>query len=198
MSFIHFTLRRSRAKRILENPVTQPFAEKPVLDAAGQGQSTVTKSASQGHETLQTTPTFGIKDSNATTLVDSHSNVSGQATEGNKGNTTVLGKRDLPLTQNAWILAVDQYINQLQPRDKIAVLRWKYTQGLSVEDVDNILAPLKQSYMKGKSYRLIRTAYPFLEHLRSFGIVVDVCMQADPTPGALIWGAVRLVLEVCL
>jgi len=146
MRFIHLTLRRSRAKHILGTTATDPFAENLVPDTAGHGPSTETNSALQDPKTLRTSPTLESKDTNTTTLVAS--DASGQATKDDNGHTTVLGKRDLPLTQNAWKFAVDQYINQLKPRDQIAVLQWKNIQGLSIEDVENILVPLKQSYMK--------------------------------------------------
>ncbi|OAP56961.1 hypothetical protein AYL99_09073 [Fonsecaea erecta] len=183
MRFIKFRLFRPQTRPIDGDILTENATTKAVVGTPGL--------TSASHR-----PRPEIQGTDGETVVDSTPTQDQTMSGNNHRSVTVLGRRDLPLTQKLWNMAVDQFIDQLQSKDRTAVLAWKNSQGLSVEDIDCILAPLKQSYLKGKSHRVMRTAYPFLDHLKSFGTVVDVCMQADPTPGALIWGLVRLVLEI--
>lgn len=141
----------------------------------------------------QQTDTSNSKDPNVTNIADHNATLPSPVEQEN----TICTKRTLlPLTQNAWELAVERCIDKLKPEDKITVLQWKRDQILSAEDVDEIVRPLKERYASSRSFRCISSSYPFLEHLRSFSTVIDVCVQTNPNPGALIWGCVKLVLEV--
>src|SRR6266699_60638 len=57
---------------------------------------------------------------------------------------------------------------------------------------------MERTYKDKKTAKVLERMTPFLEKIMSFSGVVDTAVQAGPDVGALLWGGIKLVLEVCV
>ena len=99
-------------------------------------------------------------------------------------------------TGDAWNRAVGLYINQLPNADRQIVLQWKEDVVLTRQNLEMVLAPLRQNYNDSLMSRFLRTINPIVTAIRSFATVIGLCVQANPNPAALVWGALTLLLEI--
>jgi hypothetical protein len=55
---------------------------------------------------------------------------------------------------------------------------------------------MEQAYKDKKSAKILKHLAPALESIRSFGGIINTAIPANPDVAALMWGGIRLVLDV--
>lgn len=110
---------------------------------------------------------------------------------------TTMGPGSEPsVTSPLWHKAMNLYIARLPEKDKEKILSLNDESTLNQESLNQLLTPLCSKYSQAVSARVLKMISPIVIHVVSFGRVVDVCIQSSPNLGPLIWGALRLALEV--
>ena len=99
-------------------------------------------------------------------------------------------------TSSLWHDAMTLYIRQLPGEDQQSILSTKDDSALTTRSVETLIAPLIAKHKHGVVMKLLLKFGSTLQHIRSFATVVDVVVQSHPNVACLIWGAVRLILEV--
>ena len=100
-------------------------------------------------------------------------------------------------TSSIWHDAILLYISQLPDRDQQSIMSTKDDSALTSQSIETLIAPLMTKHEHGVVMRLLVKLGPTLQHVRSFATVVDVAVQSHPNVACLIWGGVRLILQVC-
>ena len=90
-----------------------------------------------------------------------------------------------------WHTALQECRSRLKPEEirRIAPVR-------SYEDLQSSVAILEKDYRKRRISKALSRIEPYLSNLRSFQGVIDTAVQAKPDLAALMWGGIKLVLEV--
>ena len=91
-----------------------------------------------------------------------------------------------------------RYIKQLPNEDQQSIISTEDDSALTAQGLKNLLSPLIAKHKHGAVMQLLIKFGPILQHIRSFAIIVDVAVQSHPNVACLIWGSVRLILEVSL
>ena len=99
-------------------------------------------------------------------------------------------------TSSIWHDAMTLYIRDLPKEDQHIIASTKDDSALTVQGIETLISPLIAKYKSGAVVKLLVKIGPTLKHIRSFATVVDVAVQSHPNVACLIWGCVRLVLEV--
>ena len=104
----------------------------------------------------------------------------------------------LPLTSTSsvWHDAITRYITQLSDEDQQSIISTKDDSALTAQSIETIISPLMAKHKQGGVMKLLIKLGPILQHIRSFATIVDVAVQSHPNVACLIWGGVRLILEV--
>ena len=92
---------------------------------------------------------------------------------------------------NDWQTALQECRSQLKPEE----IR-RMSSVTSYEDLQSSVAILEKDYRKRRIAKVLSRIEPYLSNLRSFQGVVDTAVQAKPDLAALMWGGIKLVLEV--
>lgn len=101
-------------------------------------------------------------------------------------------------TSSVWHDAITRYIKQLPNEDQQSIISTKDDSALTAQSIKNLVSPLIAKHKDGAVIKLLMKFGPILQHIRSFATVVDVAVQSHPNVACLIWGGVRLILEVNL
>lgn len=119
-----------------------------------------------------------------------------------KHNTTVIQLVALPTfppgTEYAtvWQGMLNEHLAKLKPKDLSYMLKAGLAPGLNEDQLNRLVSTLEDSYGKKYSSRALQKVHPIVSHIQSFGRVVDTMVQSNPEIAALIWGGVRLLMEV--
>lgn len=97
-----------------------------------------------------------------------------------------------------WQKAFNEHLSKLQPHDRDYIVHNGFSSGVTQEQVRDVVRSLELSYSRKLPSKTLARIYPIASHIQSFGRIVDVMVQSNPSIAALIWGGVRLVLEVTL
>ena len=100
-------------------------------------------------------------------------------------------------TSSIWHDAIVLYISQLPDRDQQSIISTKDDSALTSQSIETLIAPLITKHKHGVVMRLLVKLGTTLQHVRSFATVVDVAVQSHPNVACLIWGGIRLILQVC-
>ena len=100
-------------------------------------------------------------------------------------------------TSSVWHDAMTLYIKQLPEEDQRSITATKDDSALTAQSIETLIAPLIAKYKHGAGMKLLVKFGSTLQHVRSFATIVDVAVQSHPNVACLIWGGVRLILEVC-
>ena len=100
-------------------------------------------------------------------------------------------------TSSIWHDAILLYISQLPDRDQQSIIATKDDSALTSQSIESLIAPLMTKHKRGVVMRLLVKLGTTLQHVRSFATVIDVAVQSHPNVASLIWGGVRLILQVC-
>jgi hypothetical protein len=96
------------------------------------------------------------------------------------------------VTATKWQEACQRCKGLVEPKDVATILSTPTYQHLKTE-----VEKMEQTYKGRKSAKILERMAPFLEKIRSFSGVVDTAIQANPEVAALVWGGLKLTLEVC-
>jgi hypothetical protein len=55
---------------------------------------------------------------------------------------------------------------------------------------------LQKKYSNKRMIKFLRRCHRIIDHLKPFSKAIDVFVQSDPTVSCLLWGSIRVVLEV--
>lgn len=91
-----------------------------------------------------------------------------------------------------------RYIQQLPDGDQQSIISTGDDSALTAQSLKNLMLPLIAKHKHGATMQLLIKLGPILQHIRSFATIVDVAVQSHPNLACLIWGSVRLILEVSL
>ena len=91
-----------------------------------------------------------------------------------------------------------RYIQQLPDEDQQSIISTEDDSTLTAQSLKNLMLPLIAKHKHGAVVQLLMKLGPVLQHIRSFATIVDVAVQSHPNLACLIWGSVRLILEVSL
>ena len=96
-----------------------------------------------------------------------------------------------PPAMSSWNAAFNRCRAKLGPEESAQILQVRdYSQSqLSLEI-------LQAKYKRKTIPNILSRIEPFLSNLRSFHGIIDTAVQAKPDVAALIWGGIKLVLEV--
>lgn len=100
-------------------------------------------------------------------------------------------------TSSVWQDAMTLYIKQLPAEDQQSIISTTDDSALTVQSIETLIAPLITMHKHGAVMKLLVKFGPTLQHVRSFATVVDVAIQSHPNAACLIWGGIKLILEVC-
>ena len=64
------------------------------------------------------------------------------------------------------------------------------------EHLESFMNSLQSSYGKTFASHILHRVSPIMSHIQSFGRIVDIMVQSNPAISALVWGGVRLFIEV--
>ncbi len=95
------------------------------------------------------------------------------------------------LHQDLWAEAVERFRQNVSPGAFAQIVEIH-----SLEDLLRASAEYKVKYRRKKLPSLLSKSHPFLEHLSSFCGVIDTIARANPTIAALVWGSLKLILDV--
>lgn len=101
-------------------------------------------------------------------------------------------------TSSIWHDAITLYIKQLPDEDQQSIISTMDDSALTAQSVEALISPLIAKHKHGAITKLLLKLGPTLQHIRSFATIVDVAVQSHPNVACLIWGGVRLILEVWL
>ena len=101
-------------------------------------------------------------------------------------------------TSFIWHDAMTRYIQQLPDEDQQSIISTDDDSTLTAQSLQNLMLPLIAKHKHGTVMQLLIKLGPILQHIRSFATIVDVAVQSHPNLACLIWGSVRLILEVSL
>lgn len=92
--------------------------------------------------------------------------------------------------------AIHSHLLELSPHDRNRLMHDISPETLNGEALVQKFRDLQTAYESRHYYKCMEKLKPILTHVRSFGRIVDVAVQASPEIGCLVWSGIRLVLEV--
>lgn len=96
-----------------------------------------------------------------------------------------------------WLQALDATLLRLADRDRAYMYKIGFTSAiLDRQHLESFMNSLQSSYGKPLASRILHRVSPIMSHIQSFGRIVDIMVQSNPTISALVWGGVRLFIEV--
>ena len=95
-----------------------------------------------------------------------------------------------------WHQAMSQYVENLSADDQRSIVSMKDDSALTTQNLERLFIPLLEQHKRGNVNKLLLTFGSTLRHVRSFATIIDVAVQSHPNVACLIWGGIRLVLEV--
>ena len=101
-------------------------------------------------------------------------------------------------TSFIWHDAMTRYIKQLPDEDQQSIISTEDDSALTAQSLKTLISPLIAKHKHGAVMQLLIKFGPIFQHIRSFATIVDVAVQSHPNVACLIWGSVRLILEVSL
>ncbi|KAI1385930.1 uncharacterized protein F4822DRAFT_445757 [Hypoxylon trugodes] len=96
-----------------------------------------------------------------------------------------------------WQTALRQHVSRLPLEDQLAITSTDGSSIINQHSLGKIFEPIRTKYSQSFFFKCLHAVNPIVNHMRSFAVVVDVLTQTSPNPTSLIWGAIRLLLEVC-
>ena len=99
-------------------------------------------------------------------------------------------------TSSIWHSAMTTFIRKLSNEDRQAIVLTKDDSALTVQSLEKTFKPLLEKHQQGTVMKAIQKFESTLQHVRSFATIVDVAIQSHPNVACLIWGGIRLILEV--
>ncbi|KAG4438253.1 hypothetical protein IFR05_006281 [Cadophora sp. M221] len=118
------------------------------------------------------------------------------------GLTTAVLLTSARLTPNAssnagvWEQVLECHLAKLKPRDREFCLKVRVSALLDQAALENLFHPLRQKYDQTLFQRIMGRVGPVLQHILSFGRAVDVAVGQGPMAAGLLWGGIRILLEV--
>ncbi|KAH7310955.1 hypothetical protein BKA65DRAFT_543012 [Rhexocercosporidium sp. MPI-PUGE-AT-0058] len=118
------------------------------------------------------------------------------------GSTTAVFLTSARLTPNAssntgvWEQVVESHLAKLKPRDREFCLQVRISNALDKTTLESLFHPLRQKYDQAVFQRIMARVGPVLQHILSFGRAVDVAVGQGPMAAGLLWGGIRILLEV--
>jgi hypothetical protein len=112
---------------------------------------------------------------------------------------------EAPLTEDTaassapWKVAVETYLESLQPRERARVTQAHDLQRIQTPAGflnETVGATLEKSASDSFRNKINDKFGAIVFHIRSFSTVVSIFCQADPTVSLLVWGSVMVVVEV--
>jgi hypothetical protein len=95
-----------------------------------------------------------------------------------------------------WGVVLKEHLAKLKPRDRSFCLEVRCNTSLDEAALEEIFKPLKKRYDEGIFRIMMRRIVPVLSHVLSFGKAVGVAVGQGGTAAGLIWGGMRILLEV--
>lgn len=96
-----------------------------------------------------------------------------------------------------WKNMLLKHLSKLKPCDRTNLLPVDDAVYLDEAALEAIFQPLEEKYNSGVFQRMLKNVSPALSHAQSFGKAFDVaCGGGGPLAAGLIWGGIRLVMEV--
>jgi hypothetical protein len=90
-----------------------------------------------------------------------------------------------------WSRAVLQASKRLKPKDCADILK--------IQSCDEFIEHVKIIQAKHQNHlssKLLLQLAPFLGVMKSFGTIIDVFINSNPRVAAIIWGSLKLLVEV--
>lgn len=98
-----------------------------------------------------------------------------------------------------WLQALDATLLRLADRDRAYMYKIGFTSAiLDRQHLESFMNSLQSSYGKPLASRILHRVSPIMSHIQSFGRIVDIMVQSNPTISALVWGGVRLFIEISI
>lgn len=95
-----------------------------------------------------------------------------------------------------WKETYNLYISQLSGKDEALVTETQNKATWNPELLEKTFSALRQKYSQNRFSKVLHKINALLLHIKSFGTVMDVFVQAGSMFAPLIWGTAKLVLEV--
>lgn len=93
--------------------------------------------------------------------------------------------------QALWQTAFERCRRKLTAKDLANILQIN-----TYDELTQSISVLRKSYKQRTVSRALNRLTPLLSNLQSFHGVIDTTVQANPEIAALIWGGIKLALEV--
>ncbi|OJD10865.1 hypothetical protein AJ78_08235, partial [Emergomyces pasteurianus Ep9510] len=152
--------------------------------------------------------------STGTTLVGTPSvtpttNILSQAVRNRKAKPTAIAEatnllvtnaqpaQGLPVVGNVWEEALKSHLAKLKPKDRAFCLQVQSNSTFDQAGMERLFDPLQKKYESAIFHHIIERVGPICAHILSFGRAVDVAVGQAPMAAGLIWGGIRLLLDVC-
>ncbi|CAG9953611.1 unnamed protein product, partial [Clonostachys rosea f. rosea IK726] len=96
-------------------------------------------------------------------------------------------------TASKWQEACERCKARLSQEDAAVILTTP-----SYQHLITAMGGMEQAYKDKKSAKILKHLAPALESIRSFGGIINTAIPANPDVAALMWGGIRLVLDLLL
>ena len=103
--------------------------------------------------------------------------------------TTVLPSD--PSTDDYWDLAFEHCKTRLPPKELARVIQIS-----NYDQLKTAIDDLRHKTRQKSTMRMFNRLEPFLQNLQSFQGVIGAAIQSNPSIAALVWGGIKMVLEV--
>jgi hypothetical protein len=99
-------------------------------------------------------------------------------------------------TADIWGVVLKEHLAKLKPRDRSFCLEVRCNTSLDEAALEEIFKPLKKRYDESIFRIMMRRIVPVLSQVLSFGKAVDAAVGQGGIAAGLIWGGMRILLEV--
>jgi hypothetical protein len=99
-------------------------------------------------------------------------------------------------SSSIWDDALDRHLAKLKPADRKICRQLQTNFTFDQASFEAFFLPLQKKYEGNKFHRLMARAGPIATHILSFGRAMDVAVGQGPLGAGLIWGGMRVLLEV--
>jgi hypothetical protein len=99
-------------------------------------------------------------------------------------------------TATAWEQVLEAHLAKLKPRDRQFCLQVRVSAALDQTALEELFKPLREKYDRTLFQRIMARVGPVLSHILSFGRAIDVAVGQGPMAAGLLWGGIRILLEV--
>ncbi|KAI1422503.1 hypothetical protein F5Y12DRAFT_762389 [Xylaria sp. FL1777] len=115
-------------------------------------------------------------------------------------NHIIVSGRSNGLTETSvdslWQTAVKRFVSRLPAADQQVVTAIDSNSTLNQQVLEAIFQPVKAAYSDSHFFKCLDLVHPIVNHVKSFAVVIDVLSQACANPACLIWGSIKLLLEI--